>query len=285
MTRNRARICIHLAAVLFGLTAILGALIAADAVVITAGRAGFAAAALLLMLRARGARAWRKLDVSSIALPGLAGAVLAIHWVTFFLAVKTGGVAMATLGFASFPAFITLGECVLFREAIRRDEWRALLLVSLGLVLVVPSTDLADRATIGLAWGLLSGLSFALFTLLNRKAAQYLPAGQLAGLENLVVLLLTLPFAAQGLAALSPKDWFWLTVLGLACTALSHSLLVASLSVLKARSAAIVIALEPAYAIVFAALLFGENPGLRAVMGGLLMLAAIVDASRAEKRA
>ncbi|MFA5522567.1 MAG: DMT family transporter [Castellaniella sp.] len=275
MTRSRALASIHLAAVLFGLTAILGELIRTDAIAITAGRSAFAVATLLLVLRSQGGSLWRNITPTSIALPTLAGALLAVHWVSFFLAVKTGGVAMATLGFASFPAFITLGERFLFREAIHRDEWCVLALVSLGLILVTPSVDPADQNAVGLAWGLFSGFSFGLFTLANRRAAGGFSASRLAAIENLVVLVLTLPFAVSGLGGMHAIDWFWLAVLGTLCTAFSHALLVASLSVLKARSAAVVIALEPVYAIGFAALLFGQIPDLRALAGGCLMVAAI----------
>src|SRR3546814_4814032 len=97
--------------------------------------------------------------VCSSDLLAMAGSMLAVHWVTFFLAVKISGVAVATLGFASFPAFITLCECVFFKEKISIGEWLILLLVTLGLVLVTPSFDLQDDATIGLAWAILSGLT------------------------------------------------------------------------------------------------------------------------------
>src|SRR3546814_1962191 len=120
----------------------------------------------------------------------MAGSMLAVHWVTFFLAVKISGVAVATLGFASFPAFITLCECVFFKEKISIGEWLILLLVTLGLVLVTPSFDLRDDATIGLAWAILSGLTFALFTLINRRAAARIPAQQVACWENLIVVVM-----------------------------------------------------------------------------------------------
>src|SRR3546814_17776663 len=104
----------------------------------------------------------------------MAGSMLAVHWVTFFLAVKISGVAVATLGFASFPAFITLCECVFFKEKISIGEWLILLLVTLGLVLVPPSFDLQDDATIGLAWAILSGLTFDFLTLrsVERRVGQ-----------------------------------------------------------------------------------------------------------------
>jgi len=276
MTRQHALVSIHIAAVLFGLTGIFGELIQADAMIITAGRAAFAVLALMAFMRWQGSSARTGIDGRSAAVLVIAGIMLAIHWVTFFIAVKIGGVAIATLGFASFPAFITLCEWLVLRERVSRNEWIILLLVTVGLILVTPSFNFRDQATVGLAWAVASGLSFALFTLINRKAAAHLSAYQVACWENLVVVLVTLPFGLTGLGAVSALDWFWLALLGVFCTALSHYLLVSSLMVLKARSAGIVIALEPVYAIFFAALLFAQYPGMRALLGGAIMIGAIV---------
>ena len=261
---------------LFGLTGIFGELIQAEATLITAGRAAFAVVALVAFMRWQGSSMRSNIDRRSALVLTAAGIMLAIHWVTFFIAVKVGGVAIATLGFASFPAFITLCEWGVLRERVSRAEWLILLLVTIGLVLVTPSFDFRDQATIGLVWAVISGLSFALFTLINRKAAAHLSAYQVACWENLVVVLVTLPFGLSGLGSISALDWFWLALLGVFCTALSHYLLVSSLRALNARSAGIVIALEPVYAIFFAAVLFAQYPGPRALLGGAIMIAAIV---------
>ena len=276
MTRQSALFAIHFAAVLFGLTGIFGELINADAWLITAGRAAFAVAALLLFMRWQSGSAWTSVGPRSALALTVAGMMLAIHWVTFFVSVKVSGVAIATLGFASFPAFITLCEWLVLRESVSRAEWSILCLVTLGLVLVTPSFDFQDDATIGLAWAVVSGLAFALFTLINRKAAASLSAYQVACWENLVVVLVTLPFGFGGFGSIAVLDWFWLALLGVFCTALSHYLLVSSLVVLNARSAGIVIALEPVYAIFFAAVLFAQYPSLRALLGGAIMIAAII---------
>src|SRR3546814_5939087 len=104
MNRQRAVFAIHIAAVLFGLTGIFGELIQADAMVITAGRAGFAVLALLAVMRSRRSSPLLGITRTNIWVLAMAGSMLAVHWVTFFLAVKIRGVAVATLGFASFPA-------------------------------------------------------------------------------------------------------------------------------------------------------------------------------------
>jgi drug/metabolite transporter (DMT)-like permease len=275
MNSRQATTAIHITAVLFGLTGIFGELIQAGAVLITAGRATFATVALLLFMTRAGHRPVRP---GRRALPVLltAGVLLAIHWTTFFVAVKVGGIAIATLGFASFPAFITLLEGFLFHERTRASEWAVVALVTAGLALVTPSFDFGDQATVGLGWAVASGLAFALFTLANRKAVGLLPARELACWENGVVALLTLPWCLAEFATLKPLDWLWLFMLGVFCTALSHALLVASLARLKARTAGIVIALEPVYAILFAAVLFAQYPSARALAGGALIIGAIV---------
>lgn len=270
----------HGVAVLFGLTGILGALIRFDAVAITAGRAGFAAAALLVLALAQRRRLLQGLGPRRAGIVLGSGFLLAVHWITFFMAVKVGGVAVATLGFASFPAFIALLDVVLFRERIGRAEGTMLALVTLGLVLVTPSFDVGDQGTVGLLWGLASGLSFAGLAICNRRGNRGMDAIQVAFWQNLVVALLVLPLLGLGLAggaaAIDWGSWFWLAVLGVLCTGLAHTLFVKSLEALDARSAGMIIALEPVYAIACAWWLFGEEPSGRMLVGASLIIMATV---------
>ena len=270
----------HGAAVLFGLTGILGALIRFDAVAITAGRAGFAATALLVLALVQRRPLRQGLGRRRTGILLVSGLLLAVHWITFFLAVKVGGVAVATLGFASFPAFIALLDVVLFRERIGRAEGMMLSLVTLGLVLVTPSFDVGDRGTVGLLWGLASGLSFAGLAICNRRGSRGMDAIQVAFWQNLLVVLLVLPLLGLGLAggaaAIDWASWFWLAVLGVLCTGLAHTLFVKSLESLDARSAGMIIALEPVYAIACAWWLFGEEPSGRMLVGASLIILATV---------
>lgn len=276
MTRQRALVYIHIAAVLFGLTGVFGELIQASAALITLGRALFAVVALLGFSRLQRRPLFTSLTPAQLFMLIVAGCLLAAHWVTFFISVKVGGIAVATLGFASFPAFITLFEGLLFREKVRLAEWLVLGLVTLGLVLVTPSFNFADQGTVGLAWGILSGLSFALLALSNRRSTVGLDAMQVACGQNIVVVLAMLPFAASQLPQLAGIDLFWIVLLGVFCTGLSHYLFVSSLTKLNARTAGLVIALEPVYAIAFAWVLFSQQPSLRMIAGAVLIVTAIV---------
>src|SRR3546814_8602089 len=81
MNRQRAVFAIHIAAVLFGLTGIFGELIQADAMVITAGRAGFAVLALLAVMRSRRSSPLLGITRTTIWVLAMSGSMLAGHWV------------------------------------------------------------------------------------------------------------------------------------------------------------------------------------------------------------
>jgi drug/metabolite transporter (DMT)-like permease len=277
---------IHFVAILFGATGIFGALITADALMITWGRALFAVFTLIVLSRlfskeraqwSNTCASWRRQPAAFL----FSGAMLTVHWVTFFFAVKVGGVAVATLGFASFPAFITLIEALLLREKVGRAEWLRLLLVSLGLVLITPSFEWANQGTEGLVWGVLSGAAFGVLAVLNRRKLSYINAFQVAGLQNALVFIFLLPWAASSLGQVSVSDWLLIAALGIVCTGLAHWLFVSSLRELPARTAGLVVASEPLYAILFAWMLFDQIPAIRMLVGAAVMMAAIFSASLA----
>lgn len=280
MTPRTALGALHIGALMFGLTGVFGKLAAASASIIVFGRAGFAVLALACFGALAKQTRWQRPSLRDARGLLISGLLLAGHWVSFFVSVKVAGVAIATLGFASFPAFTVILEGLIFRERIRANEILLVLAVSAGLILVTPTFDIASQATEGLLWAVASGLLFSLLSLNNRANSGRLPAVQAALWQNAVVALCLLPFAAPGLTEVRPLDWVWIGLLGIFCTGVAHSLFVASLAVIKARTAAVVFAMEPVYGITLAWLLFHETPTVRMLLGGVLIIAAIVASSR-----
>lgn len=191
----------------------------------------------------------------------MGGGLLTAHWVTFFMAVKQAGVALATLGFVSFPAFTALFESLAFRERIRWPEGALILLICLGLILVFPAFALRQAASVGFVWGIVSGALLALL-LCNRLSVRHVPPLQVA----------------------SPADWGYLLLLGVVCTGVAHGLLVNSLRYVKGRTAAMIFALEPVYAIIFAWLLFNEEPTPRIFAGAALIVCSVAGVARLSDR-
>ncbi|MDR0806675.1 MAG: DMT family transporter [Enterobacteriaceae bacterium] len=280
MTRRSAFIQMHIAAVLFSLSGIFGKLIISGVAVLVYGRSMFAVLLLTFLLAKSGRLPWSGMSIQRMVNLLAMGLLLVVHWVTFFIGIKVGGVAVATLGFACFPAFVALLESVLYREPLTKTEYTLLILVSLGLVLVTPSFDFADNATEGLIWGVVSGFSYALLTIGNRNVAAKMSGVQVNWWENLSVMLCLLPFAFTDIPQVSWLDWVWIASLGLLCTGLSYSFFINGLKVINARTAALIIALEPVYAILMAWAIFNEQPGLRMLLGGALIIFAVAWSTR-----
>lgn len=285
MTHGRALASMHVAALMFGLTGILGKLAEAGPLAIVLGRAMFAVLALVLFARLFSRPLLRGITRVRLLQLAACGLLLGIHWLTFFHAVKIAGVGIATLGFASFPAFVVILEALLWKERPSRMDLLKVGLVCAGLVLVAPTFDLGDSATTGLLWAVLSGFCFAAVSVGNRYTSGDLNAVQVACWQNLIILVCLLPFSAGAVADMAPMDWLWIALLGLFCTGLAHGLFVASLSVLKARVASLFFALEPVYGILFAWYLFAEQPTLRMLIGGVMIVSALALVQRAPKPA
>jgi len=148
------------------------------------------------------------------------------------------------------------------------------LMVVAGLALVVPSFDFSNNVARGAAWGVLSGLTFAVLTLLNRMQVGKYPPLTVTFYQLGFATLFNLPFVILSGVMPSARDLLLLLALGTICTALAHALFIASLRHIKAQLASITTGLEPVYGIVFAYLLMGEVPASRTIFGGLIILGA-----------
>lgn len=274
MSPRRALLALHVAVLLFGFAGLFGKWLALSPVLIVLARTTIAAVALALLApRLRIER--RRFEVRLVA----NGIVLAVHWVTFFEAIRVSSVAVGLLGYASFPLFTLLLERTLLRERWRTTDVLVTGLVLAGLVLLVPAWSWRDTVVQGLAWGIVSALTFALLAVINRAYVRRRSPLDLALWQNAIAALCLLPFAAPAIAASGapgPRDLVLLLVLGILCTALAHTLFIASLRLVTAHTASVVAALEPVYGIALAWLLLQETPGVRTWIGAALLVAAAV---------
>jgi len=169
---------LHLAVALFGIAGLFGAWLALPPTAIVLGRTTIAAATLALVAAAT--HTWSR-PTAGLALNG---AVLAVHWVAFFAAIQVAGVAVGLIGFASFPLWTLVLERVTGeRRGSRRDAVVALLVV-VGLLLTVRRFDVHDDVVRGLAWGVLSGATFAWLAVRNRRFARAHAARTIALWQN-----------------------------------------------------------------------------------------------------
>ena len=281
----RAQWQIHLCVLLWGFTAILGKLITLPALPLVWWRMLLVAGTLLLL-----PRVWRGLR----ALPGRlllaysgVGALVALHWLTFYGAVKLANASVAATCMALATVFVALIEPLVARS---RFSWRELALglaVLPGVALVVGGVP--DGMRMGIAVGALSALFVACFGAMNKRLVERADPLTVTALElgagtlTLTLLAPLMPllfpaFAGSLLTLPSAQDGAWLLLLAFACTLLPFALLLVALRHMSAFAAQLAVNLEPVYAIALAIVLLGEQrelaPGFYA--GVAIILAAVL---------
>lgn len=274
---------IHACVFLWGFTAILGKLISLPALALVWWRMLLVSAALLLLPRVwSGLRALPPRLLRAYA--GI-GVLVALHWLTFYGAIKLANASVAVTCIALAPVFLALVEP---RIAGRRLDWRELLFglaVVPGVAMVVGGVPRGMH--LGIVVGVLSALLVALFGAWNKRLVDRadpltvtcleLGAGMLFLGAVAAVGALVLPSSAPVMPMPGPRDAALLLVLALACTLLPFALSLVALRRLSAFQAQLAVNLEPVYAIVLAVLLLGEQRELTQTFyaGVALVLAAV----------
>jgi len=264
---------IHVAVFLFGTAGLFGKFLSLSPAVIVFGRTAFASTALaaVMLVLKEGMALRNGRDLLNL---GVLGGVLALHWTTFFKSIQVSTVAVGLLSYSTFPLFVTFMEPYLFNEKLRSFDVFTALMVFIGLILVVPSFDFENNITQGVLWGTLSGLTFAVLSLLNRKIVKSYSPLTVAFYQNAVAAAVLLPMLVVEQPSIGSQDFLFLGLLGVICTALSHALFIKGLVYVKTQLASIIAGLEPVYGIVFAVVLLGEIPSLRTLAGGFLIIGA-----------
>jgi drug/metabolite transporter (DMT)-like permease len=278
LTPAAAFVALHVAVALFGLAGVFGKWLTLSPLAIVLGRT-LVAAVVLAVVALSGRRSLGRLDPALL----LNGAILALHWVTFFLAIQTTSVAIGLLGYATFPLFVLLIERRGRLGAITRTEWVTIVLVVVGFAVLVPRLSWSDSTVHGLALGALSGLTFAWLAVRNRRLLAQHSAIGLAFWQNAWAatwLIVAIVPISETMRAPTWADIGALITLGVLCTAFAHALFIASLRQLSTHAASVVAALEPVYGIALAVLLLNAWPTGRELIGAALLVSAAIVASR-----
>ena len=271
MSRRNSLIELHVAVVLFGLAGLFGKWLTLSPFIIVLGRVFFASLVLGLILAAK-KQSFKITPRKSYGVFLSLGVLLAVHWVCFFQSIQVSTVAVGLLSYSSFPLFTAFIEPLAFKERIIPRNVLFALLCVLGVFLIVPRFDLDNSIFIGVLWGLGAGFTFSILTTINRKLSRKYSYLHIAFYQDLMATLCLLPFVLILTPQINSRDLLLLVLLGVFCTALSHSLFIKGMKLVKAQTAAILSALEPVYGILLAAFLLREIPSLRTFAGGAVIL-------------
>jgi drug/metabolite transporter (DMT)-like permease len=283
-----AVVAVNIAALIFGTTALFGR-VEGSPVWIVAGRGFFACVALYAVAAAR--EAPMRLPAARSARVALSALLLALHWIAFFTAVRVAGVAIGTLTAATFPLFTIVVEAVRWRRTPSLIELSAGATIIVAVALISGPGAAGADTSFGAAIGLLAALLFAVFALISQDLAKDISAVTLSMYQQGIVALLLLPALPFVEPLRTPGDWLAIVALGVIGTAATHQLYLFALRSLPASVCGGFVTLEPLYAIVFAALLFGEaiRPlvlvSAPLIIGATLLLLRVSAAIAAAERA
>lgn len=273
MSDRSGLIEIHSAVFLFGLAGLFGKWITLSPVFIVLGRVFFASITLSLLLKVarKNILIYPRINYFYLFLMGI---LLAVHWITFFQSIQVSTVSIGLLSFSTYPMFTTLLEPMFTSEKFVKINLLFSSFCILGVYLIVPRFDLADAGFKGVIWGLASGVTFALLTIMNRRFSQIYSSPVIAFYQDFFAFLVLLPFPLLLSFKLSGQNLLLLAILGVFCTAASHTLFIQGMKHVKAQTASLIHALEPVYGIIFAFILLREIPSFRTILGGMVILLA-----------
>lgn len=270
---------LHWIVFIWGFTAILGRLITLDALPLVWFRMLFAVVFIFI---------YNKFTNTSIRLPKkvilkflVAGLVIALHWFTFFRAIKVSNVSITLACLSTGAFFASIIEPIFFKKKIIWYEIFFGLLVVVGLSIIF---NVEGNYIEGIVLALISAFLSACFAVINSKfVVNYEPKvisfyELLGGVLFFSVFLLANGSFNSEFFQITLKDFLYLLVLSSVCTAYAF---IASTSVMKFLSpytVMLTINLEPIYGILLAVLIFKDKEHMSPTfyLGALLILITVV---------
>ena len=284
---NKSLIYIQVSIFLFGFSALFAKLINQPPVVITFGRVFFSSVFLFALIKCN--KLNLKLDMKKdYLLMIISGIMLAAHWFCFIQSIQVSTVAIGTITFSTFPLFVSFLEPVFFKEKIRIRTVICSLIMMTG-VLIIARIDhnresnriiigifrrvpTGTRFPSGIIAGLVSSLTYAVLSLLNRYFSAKYKSEIIVFYEQATAAIVLLPFLFAVQIMITKNDLFLLALLGVIFTAVAHGLFIRGLRYVKVSTAGIISGLEAVYAIMLASVILREIPAINEVLGGLIVI-------------
>jgi DME family drug/metabolite transporter len=251
-----------------------------DAIIAIACLGGIAAAALA---RGRGLPRVSRRDLRGFAIIGVIS--VGLYHALFVTSIALNGAALGIVLIYLYPAFVTIGARLLFKERVGPLQIVALALALLGCGLLVRIYDptVLRVSWLGVLVGVGSAVAHAGYVLFNQRAmTNHSPWLSLALTMSFGALfLLALTIAAEGPASLlrvgsGAAPWLALLALALGPTLMGYALFTSSLRHLPGRVASLIVVIEAPIATLAAVLLLGEQIDPTQAFGMLLILTAAV---------
>lgn len=270
---------LHLIVFIWGFTAVLGKLIELEAIPLVWYRMLLATGFIFLYLKFKKINlkfSWKVLGQFA-----LSGVIIAMHWLTFFGAIKASNVSVTLAVISTGAFFASFLEPLFYKRKIIIYEVFFGLIAIVGLYIIF---DVEASYALGIGLALISAFLSALFSVINGKLVLQHKASAISFYELMFgVLGITIFLAISGgfskeFFMISASDWMYLAILASACTAYAF---IASIHVMKWISpytVMLTINMEPVYGIILALLVFGdsETMGSQFYYGAIIILLTVI---------
>ena len=202
----------------------------------------------------------------------LGAAAYCITMVLFVIATKMTTAANAILLQYTAPIYVALLGQWLLKEPVSRRDWITVILVFGGMVLFF-----FDKVTSGGLLGnflaIVSGISFAVFIVCMRMQKAAAPYGTVF-LGNICTFLVSLPFLTN--LSLNFGNVGGILYLGLFQLGFAYVLYSKAIRQVNALEAILITSIEPILNPVWVVVFLGEAPGKFALIGGIIVVGAVI---------
>lgn len=206
----------------------------------------------------------------------IAGVLLGAHWVTYFFSLQYSSVAVGMLSLFTFPVMTAFLEPLLLKTKFKPSHILLAIMVVIGIYLLAPEFDIENNYTLGILYGLVSALCYALRNILLKKKTQTYSGSALMLYQLVIITFLLWPTLFMDVQNNFLAQWPATLSLALFTTAMGHTLFVMSLKHFSVSSVSIISSLQPIYGIILGIIFLNEIPGWNTVLGGTLILATVV---------
>lgn len=210
----------------------------------------------------------------------LSGILMATHWITYFYALQWSNVAVAMLSLFTYPVMTAILEPLFLKTKFEVSNLYLGGLVLLGVYFLAPSLDMESSMMQGLLIGLFSALVYALRNILLKTQINDINGSTLMFYQMVVTLMVLSPVLFLFDHAGVLEYWPFILLLGLVTTAVGHSLFLNSFKHFSVSSASLLGGMQPIYGIILAVLFLAEFPTLRNILGGSIIILAVLLESR-----
>ena len=215
----------------------------------------------------------------------ISGLLMAVHWVTYFYALKLSNVALGVLSLYTFPIIIALLEPLFLK--VKFDPIYILLglMVLTGLFILTPEFNIESTQVKGILYGVFSAFCYAVRVLILKQHVAKYNGTMLMFYQTVIITILLLPTLFFMDISGFKSQFPYLLLLAFLTTAIGHSLMLHSLKFFSASTASIISSLQPIFGIILAFFFLQEIPTMPTFWGGsLILLTVVIESVRSRNK-